>query len=45
MSSGQVQLNFYLSYCQITLGIQGNVTLHCVILLARQTLEENILLS
>ena len=28
LSSGQVQLKFHLSCCQITLGIQGNITLH-----------------
>ena len=29
-----VHLNFYLSCCQITLGIQENITLHCIFLLA-----------
>ena len=30
LSCGQVHLNFYLSCCQKTLGIQGNITLHCI---------------
>ena len=45
---GQVHLNFYLSLCQIsqiTLGIQGNITLNCIFLLARRTLEEKICFS
>ena len=30
MSCRQVHLNFYLSCCQITLSIQGNIALHCI---------------
>ena len=30
LSSGQAHLNINLSCCQITLGIQGNITLHCI---------------
>ena len=29
LSYGQVRLKLYLTCCQIMLGIQGNITLHC----------------
>ena len=42
--SRQIHLNFNLSCCQITLGIKGKITLHCIFLLVCQTLDENICL-
>ena len=45
VNCGQVHLNLYSSCCQIMLGIQGNISLHCIFLLVRQTLDENICLS
>ena len=47
LSCIQVLLSFYLPSCQITLGIQlqGNIALHCIFLLVRPTLDENICLS
>ena len=44
LSSGKAHLNFHLSCCQIMLGIQGNISLYCIFLLAPGTLDENIML-
>ena len=44
LSCGHVHLNLYLPCCQITLGIQGNIALHYIFLLVRQTMDENICL-
>ena len=45
LSSRQVHIKFYLSCCQITLGIQGNITLYCIFFFACPSDIGNICLS